>query len=256
MLRRANDLIGFTLGARDGEIGRVRDFYFDETNWTVRYLMADTGKWLPLRQVLIAPVAVRGFKEDRKEVIVDLTKDQVKHSPSIDEHTPLSRKYEMEYFRYFGWPYYWQDAGLWGPATPPVAASGPGPGQEGRIEAADEPVAEPHLRNAEEVLGYHIQAADGEIGHLEDLILDDQEWVFRYLAVDTRNWWPGKRVLLPPMWATSLDWQRSRIHVQLDRVTIRNAPEYDPSAPIDREFEVSLFEYYHRPPYWERRLAA
>src|SRR5262249_838809 len=119
MLRRANDIKGFTLGARDGEIGRVREFYFDDESWTVRYLLADTGKWLPLKRVLISPFAVQRFRDEGKVVEVALTKDQIKASPSIDEDKPVSRQFEREYYAYYNWPYYWQGPGLWGPSDRP-----------------------------------------------------------------------------------------------------------------------------------------
>lgn len=255
MLRKTNDVLGFTLAARDGELGRVKDFYFDDESWTVRYLVADTGKWLALRRVLISPFAVRGFHETDKSVAVDLTKDQVKHSPSIEADAPVSRQYELSYYQYYGWPYYWEGPGLWGPSARPLyqfePALGAEPGPGTPVQRGD-----PHLRSTSEVAGYYLQAEDGDLGHVEDFVIDDGDWAIQYLVVDTRNWWPGKKVLVPPSWAAAVDWERSQVRVKLDRATIKNAPEYDTARPISREYEARLFDYYQRQPYWQRRMAA
>ncbi len=54
---------------------------------------------------------------------------------------------------------------------------------------ADHGENDPHLRSAEELEGYHIQASDGEIGHLESLVADHANWDIRYLRVEAGNWW-------------------------------------------------------------------
>jgi len=256
MLRKAKDVMDFTLGAQDGEIGRVKDFYFDDEAWTVRYLVADTGKWLALKRVLISPFAVQGFRDRDKVVEINLTRDQVKGSPSIEENAPVSRQYELEYLQYYGWPFYWQGPGLWGPWTEPVYRDYPVPGPEAPAPAESEPQDDLHLRSTGEVTGYHLEARDGEIGHVADFIIDDADWAIQYLVIDTGHWWPGRKVLLSPVWSTSVDWDRSQVRVDLDRATIKLAPVYDPSIPITREYEARLFAYYSQPPYWERRLAA
>lgn len=256
MLRRTSDILNFTLGARDGEIGRVKDFYFDDQRWPVRYLVVDTGKWLEQREVLISPFAVRGFRETDKVVEVKLTREQIKGCPSIDTDAPVSRQYEREYYQYYGWPFYWEGPALWGPSAFPAYHYYPGLAAEGPRPLAPEQHSNPHLRSTSEVSGYHLEAPDGEIGHVEDFIFDDQDWVIQYLVVDTRNWWPGKKVLVSPAWATAVDWDRSRVQVSVAREAIRMAPEYNPTAPLSRDYEVRLFEHYHRHPYWERRMAA
>jgi hypothetical protein len=252
MLRKTKELKGCKLGARDGEIGHLEDFYFDDQTWTVRYLVADTGDWLPHRKVLISPVAVTGIRDTPHKVVeVNLTKQQIEQSPSIDAHKPVSRQFEAEYFQYYGWPYYWPGPLLWGPVDfpgpylPAVIPPGPHPAPP---EAEDS-----HLRSANEVAGYHIQALDQHFGHVEQYIFDGENWAIRYLVVDTRNWWPGKRVLLAPAWISWVSWSELRVYVDLDRSTVQRAPEYDPTAPITREYEQKLFEHYNRAPYWQAR---
>ncbi|MEO8053096.1 MAG: PRC-barrel domain-containing protein, partial [Acidobacteriota bacterium] len=107
MLRKAKDLSGYKLAASDGEIGKVKEFYFDDQSWTVRYLVADTGGWLSGRQVLISPYALDPANEGRNVIPVDLTKHQIEKSPSLDSNKPVSRQYELEYYPYYGWPGYW-----------------------------------------------------------------------------------------------------------------------------------------------------
>jgi hypothetical protein len=121
-----------------------------------------------------------------------------------------------------------------------------------QADAAEEQDRDPHLRSTKEVIGYHIQAVDGEIGHVEDLIVDDEEWFLRYLVVDTRNWLPGKAVLVAPGWAKRVDWVKRKVHVDLPQEAIRDSPEFDPSRPVNREYEVRLYDYYGRPHYWSR----
>jgi hypothetical protein len=248
MLRRVKDLRGFGIRARDSEIGQVDQFYFDDENWTIRYLVANTGSWLVGRQVLISPIAVGETDWESKQLEVELTKQQVENSPHIDAYKPISRQREAEYYGYYGYPYYWGGPFLWGPAVHPrqVARS-----RADRSQSAT-PTADgdSHLRSTKEVTGYRIEATDGEIGHVEDFIVDDENWAIRYMLVDTRNWWPGKKVLVSPRWIKRVSWTDSRVYVDLSREAIKSSPEYDESPLINRQYESSLYSHYGRPPYW------
>jgi hypothetical protein len=255
MLRNVKHLKGYRLGALDGDIGRVRDFYFDDENWTVRYLVADTGTWLPGRQVLISPYALKKPNETDEVLNVDLTKKQIENSPSISTDMPVSRQYEVEYYKYYGWPAYWYGPALWGPGPYPLYFGHGGGAAEPQAERVHE--GDPHLRSMREVFGYHIEATDGEVGHVEDFILDDESWAIRYMEIDTRNWWAGKKVLLAPQWIQRVSWQDSKVFVNLSREMIKDAPEYDPQSGVTREYETRLFSYYDRQGYWthEQELA-
>jgi hypothetical protein len=254
MLRLISEVRGFTLHATDGDIGHVEQFYFDDATWTVRYLVVDTGSWLPGRQVLISPIALGEPDWSGHKLPVNLTRKQVAESPDIDTDKPVSRQHEIDYFRYYGWPYYWIGSGVWGPGmypgflaappVPPVPVEAP--------EAGGQPqTGDPHLRATGEVAGYRIQATDGEIGHAEDLMVDIHTWVIRYVVVDTRNWWPGRKVLLPASWIASVSWAEETMKVDLSRQTIKDAPAWDPAEPISREYETRLYGYYGRPSYWD-----
>ncbi len=250
MLRSAKELEGYVLEVRDGEIGHCRDFLFDDDWWVIRYMVADTGRWIPKRRVLISPVFLGDPNWGSRRFPVDLSKEQVKNAPPLEEDRPLSRQHELEMFRHYGYPYYWVGDSLWGPEATPaelkVRTESAAPGPEEGVGEGD-----PHLRSVKEVTGYHIAAMDGEIGHVEDFILDDETWSLRYMVVDTRNWLPGRKVLVSPTWVDEFDWSEDIAVVSLTQEEIRESPPFDPGEPINREYEGRLFDFYGRPVYWE-----
>ena len=243
------DLKSYAIGATDGDIGKVDDFYFDDGFWTIRYLVAETGSWLENRKVLISPFALTDVNSSEKRLNVTLTKKQVEKSPGIDTDKPVSRQHETSYFDYYGYPYYWVGDYLWGPIAYPHLAEA-ALRREEKAEAKREAAYDSHLRSANRVTGYHINAIDGDIGHVEDFIIDGDTWEIRYMVVDTHNWWPGRKVLLAPQWNDRVSWDDSRVYVDLYRETIKNGPEYDPET-FDRKYEKTLYDHYKRPGYWE-----
>ena len=246
MLRTASHLKGTSIAATDGEIGSVQDLYFDDDTWTVRYLVVDTGTWLPGRQVLISPRSVRMAPND-DWIPVNLTKQQVENSPSIEADRPVDRQYEEEYSQYYGYPYYWSGPYRWGTTPYP----GEGPLTEARAMSVMPPAGDPGLRSARNVMGYYIEALDGDIGHVEDFLVDDREWAIRYMIADTRNWWPGKKVIVSPEWVKRVSWPDSRVYVDLTKQAIKDAPEYDPDRPMERADETRLFSHHGRRTYWD-----
>jgi hypothetical protein len=243
------NLKGYAIGATDGDIGKVDDFYFDDEFWTIRYLVAETGSWLFNRKVLISPFALGKVDVSRERLDVTLTKKQVEKSPGIDTDKPVSRQHEASYFDYYGYPYYWVGPDLWGPMAYP-RLSGAVQRRNEEANAKREEAYDSHLRSANIVTGYHIEATDGGIGHVEDFIIDGETWEIRYMVVDTQNWWPGKKVLVAPQWNDRVSWDDSRVYVDLSRETIKNGPEYHPEA-LDRKYEEALYDHYKRPKYWE-----
>lgn len=244
MLRSLRELKGYSIVATDGVLGKVDDFYFDDHLWTIRYLIADTGRWLPGRLVLISPASLREPQWVSESFPVNLTKDQVRNSPSIDTDRPVSRQQELEVIRYYGWPMYPIAAGHM------VGPMGPGLPVVGEAAKNDQPPkGDPHLRSFREINGYHMHATDGEIGHVEDLIVDDDGWTIRSLVVDTKNWWPGKKVLVPPEWVESITVEphRGTIYLNVSRDIVRNSPEYDPAAPVNVQYEERAYDFYGRP---------
>jgi hypothetical protein len=212
----------------------------------------NTGSWLDGRQVLISPFSVTHTDWQARCLDVALTKEQVEKSPNIDTHRPVSRQHEAEYLGYYSYPYYWDGPNLWGPAYLPessqimAAATA-----EARSEKVRRASTDSHLRSADAVKGYSIEASDGEIGHLDGFIIDDKTWAIRYIEVATRNWWPGKKVLVSPAWIARMSWPNSRVYTGLSREIIRNGPEYLESAPVSRDYENQLYLHYGLPPYWQ-----
>lgn len=243
MLRSVKSLRGFTIGAKDGEIGRVHTFLFDGHRWVVRYLVVDTGGWLPGRKVLIASGALGRPDWHHRVFPVDLAREQVKHAPDIDTDKPVARQREIELHRHYNWTPYWGTPyGAAVPGVPPVS-------KEPR--SIQEPVhGDPNLRSTREVIGYRIHAIDGQIGHVEDFIVNDEDWTIRYLVVDTRNWLPGRSVLISPEWVGDISWDAREVWVDVSKEAIEDSPAYDASAPVNREYEVQMYDYYGRPKYW------
>ena len=83
-----------------------------------------------------------------------------------------------------------------------------------------------HLRSSNAVIGHHIEATDGEIGHLEDLLIDDHTWAIRYLIVNTSNWWSGRRVLVSPDCIKNVSWSEAKVSVDLTRQAVSDLPLY------------------------------
>jgi hypothetical protein len=249
MLTNATFLKGLAIHALDGELGTVEQFYFDDETWTIRYLVVNTGGWLSGREVLISPISVLRVDWEKKRVDVALTKKQVENSPNIDTHQPVSRQHEADYSAYYGYNYYWGGPYMWGPVFYPADLS-----RKSSAEMAKEKVrrdsADSHLRSSEAVTGYYMEATDGEIGHLDGFIVDDELWAIRYLEVKTRNWLPGKKVLIAPAWILRVNWMDSKLYAFLSREEIKSAPEYLLSRPITREYESRLYTHYGHPPYW------
>jgi hypothetical protein len=255
MLWCMKDLQGFTIGASDGDIGKVTECYFDDESYTVRYVVVDTGGWLAERKVLLSPIAFRAVDGAQKRITAALTKAQVEKSPDIDTDKPVSRQHETTYYDYYGYTPYWAGAYLWGAYPYPHLGSGPALGaadlaREHRWNWETKGRNDPHLRSSRAVTGYHIQATDGDIGHVEDYLVDDYSWAVRYMIVDTTNWWAGKQVLVAPAWIRQVDWDQSKVHVSLTRTQIQKSPEYDPARPVERVYETRLYDHYGHPRYW------
>ncbi|GJL70713.1 MAG: hypothetical protein NPIRA06_33480 [Nitrospirales bacterium] len=255
MLKTLMDMRGYRLRAIDKDLGSVEDFYFDDQLWEIRYLVADTGNWLPGRKVLIAPEALEPSDWEDKVFPLTLTSTEIEDSPGLETDLPFSLQKEKELRLFYKWREYWDDdifiqpSGFTPMSVPGGEAIEPvlkdGRNISGRLNG------NPHLRSANEVQGYYIGANDGEIGHVDDFIVDDTSWQIRYLIVDTQKWLPGKKVLMAPKWVSFIDWDKHTVAVDMPRDTIEKSPEYDPNQPIDREYEVRMYDFYGKPHDWE-----
>jgi uncharacterized protein YrrD len=252
MLRRVKDLQRYAIAARDGDLGRIDDVYFDDQSWTVRDLVVNTGSWLTGRLVLIPPGAIQGVDGTTERILTNLTKKQVEDSPGADSAKPVSRQYERDVYRYYGYPFYWGGPYLWGPIIYPTEPPPP-TSYELERRGGEEPTPDINLRSARDVTGHKIQATDGQLGHVEDFVIDEQSWAIRYLLVDPRSWWPGHWVLISTDWITAVHWKDLTVEVDVDKEAVRQAPVYEPERLLDRDYESRLHEHFRRHGYWERR---
>jgi len=253
MLRDVKDLEGYAIGATDGELGTVKDLYFDDQQWAIRYLVVETGGWLNGRRVLISPSAVHGVAWDKSKIDVRLTRQQVKNSPSMDTDKPVSRQHEMTFYDYYGYPYYWEGTYLWGPLMYPMysvgasadsvpTASPPGSDdaaeeRENRIEGEGEE-SDSHLRSCNDVIGHETTASDGPIGRVQSFLFDDESWAIRHVIVQTGNWLPGKRVLVSPQRIQRISWPGREVYLDMTRQQLTTGPEYaDQRVPTDQTGE-------------------
>lgn len=253
MLRSLNEIKGYAMAAKDGDIGRCSDFLFDDRMWVIRYMVGDTRKWLPGRKVLLSPILLGEPDWQARRFPVNLNQDEIKRAPALEEDAPVSRQYEVEYFRHYKIPFYWVSDAAWGAYLTPAAARAAAAGDEDREGEEFNPhEGDPHLRSVNEVLNYVVEAADGVVGRVSDFIVDDVPWILRYLVFDTGTWLRGRRVLVAPDWVTNVDWPQGRLYVSLTKEAVENSPEYDPSQPVNREYEARLYDFHGRPQYWER----
>src|ERR1700751_1145659 len=208
MLRNIKQLYGNTLGASDGDIGKVKDFYFDDQQWAVRYVIAETGTWLLGRLVLISPPAFGNFHEEGNRLIVNLTRQQIEKSPPIESHKPVSRQYEEEYNRYYGWPSYWA--------------------RGSHLEHG----GYPHLRSTlalsgyPNFTGYKIQTSDGVIGHVNDFLMYGKSWAICHLVVETGHWFSHREIAISPKDIERISYEESKVFVKVTKEALLEAPEY------------------------------
>lgn len=244
-LRSTEAFEGARIRALEGDIGHFEQFYFDDQTWRINYVVVKIGGWLHGKRVLISPEAITSVEDDHGLVIhVALTTEQVRESLDAHTHVPISLQQPHDYYLYLGLPHYVRltpghdpdrtDAETYGPSEPLL-----------------DPGSDEHLRSSKIVSRYHIMAVDGEIGHVEDFVLDDETWTIRYAIADTRNWWPGKKILLSTEWIYWISWAESNAYVGLTRERIAGAPEFHSERPLTRDDEAQLYDYYQRRPYWE-----
>lgn len=267
MLRSVKDLEGFAIGATDGAIGHVRDLYLDDAWWIVRYLVVDTGTWLRGRRVLISPIAVVDPGWKASMFAVSITREQVRASPDVDTDMPVSRQHELQHLDHYGYPNYWSGGGPWGAGMYPNALL---PGYEGfgssqaaradaeiayaRAEAARHRNNDPHLRSCNAMTGYQVHAPDGDIGHVRDVLVDDETWAVRYFVVDTGHWWLGHNVLIAPQWIDKVSWRDTKVYVRMTRQAVKDSPAYGSAAELDRNQELGIYRHYAQPVYWAERV--
>jgi hypothetical protein len=238
MIFQVKELRKYDIHARDGIVGRVDDFYFDDFEWGLRYLIISGNEEMEERKLLISTIALNQPDFNNSQLSIDLSKGILKNSPEVKLDRPITREEEIALHSYYQWPFYWEAAGV--SAYPFVEMVSNMKKQEAEEEGVH------LLRSINQVLGLNIKARDGRIGSVDDFLVEDQKWNMLYMVVDTGAWLTGKKVIISPQWVESIRWGKSDVEVDLSRETIKNSPEYEPSQPLDEEYEDRLSEYYKR----------
>lgn len=251
MLRHQSEIRGYAIQASDASIGTVTDLLFEDSTWLVRWLVIDAGDWLHDRKVLLPPSALAHVNHIGRQFNVRLTRQQVKDCPSVETDLPVSRQMETSLYDYYGWSPYWGSGSYMGIADyggylgGPLAVV-PSPElmqREKEIDDERRSKSDPTLRSAKEVTGYQIHAKDGDIGHVEDFLVEDDDWSIRYLVVDTKNWWPGTKVLISPLSVRMIQWSDRQVNLGVDRQKVKDSLAYDPSATVDPIYQKTIHKY-------------
>ena len=243
VLRNIKALENYEVRAADGKLGLIRDFYFDKKHWAVRYFVVDTIGFLSEHWALVSPIDCEKIDWKTRQFHLASTREKVNNSPPFDLQRPITLQYEKEYFEYYGWSHYWGagGSGVWsGKANPRSLVHGP----LGNASPTYDEDSDHELRSIRQVTGYRVLASDGDIGGVEDFIVDDKTWAIRYLVIDCPNWWLDRKVLVEPCWAHHVGWAERNFFVNLPREVIKNSPEWRPGMPVNREYKKRLFDYY------------
>jgi len=250
MLWNASSLKGFDISGTDGELGKVSDLLFDDQSWTTKWLVVHTGSWLFGRKVLLPLASLGKPDRDSRHVAVRMTQQQIKDSPKVDTDLPVSQHIEAHVYNYYDQNPFWR-SGFSPMGVPPEGTTIFAP----RTAMIDDPRydnstdalpddGDSSLRSVTEIIGYHMEATDGPIGHIEDFILDDNGWQIKYITLDTKNWLPGQRVVISPHSIRDIDWINRSIYLTIDRAKIKSSPPYDPNMTEDGPFNDQFQKYF------------
>lgn len=241
MIHKAKEIEGFKVICLDGELGKVKDFFFDDKHWSIRYLIIETGNWLSGRHVLISPYALIEVNCDSKRIRINLTKMQIEASPSLKIDQTVSQQFEVKYYDYYSYPMYWGGLYMWG-YTPNIVRED----LKWKKAIEEQKMWDSNLRSSQEVSGYYIQALDGEIGYVNDILFDDSSWAIRYLVVDTKHWWVEEKVLVSPNWIKQVSWEDAKVFVNFTCKDIKQSPGYSEKSLINQDYETLLHRHYEQ----------
>lgn len=234
-LHSVRGLENFTIRAIDGDVGALDEVYFDNEKWAIRYLVIDTGGWISKHDVLVSPIAIDYTDWATRTIQTDLTRQQIRDSPSVDAAHPVSRQHEIEFHQHYGYPYYWSGPYLWGDNVfPGVVEEKPidDPDVQRAIERKQKlESTDPHLCSSKDVIGYAIRTSDDKVGHVDDLLFDDEDWSIQTMIVGPRNWWPAKHVLISPQRVDHIRWDEQCVVLGMTRAELESSPEYDSRNP-------------------------
>lgn len=229
MQRNIKSLTGYSMEATDGDIGKVDEFYFEDTTWVIRYLILKTGNWFLYRQVLISPQAIIKTEAGPEIFAVNLNKEQIRTSPDIDTDKPVSQQQDIQLYGHYAWQRY-GGGGFYAGGSAAVMDNNPIIDEKITKEAdpkdkrSDDDI---HLRSTETIIGYAVHASDGDFGHVSDFIFDDANWQIIYVVVDSHNWFGGKKFLIETGTIKEIQWENSKVIVNISQEAIKDCPVFD-----------------------------
>lgn len=232
-LHSATGLTGYAIRASDGIIGKIRELYFDDSTWALRYFVVDVRKWLFRKHVLLSPQAMGRPDSERHLVPTSVTMNQVSHSPKINTDMPIALQVQEQLHKHYGWELYWGAEALIGSSDTEVFS----PMEPANANGAP---FDPHLRTTRVVLGHLVQAKDGLAGSVDDFLIDEATWSIRYLVVRLDD---GRRVAMPTLWVRQIRLETTQVHVDVEIETIRGcipvAPWAEEREPVTSGAAVS-----------------
>ncbi len=261
MLYSAATIKKLKIQTSDGAYADIEDIYFDDISWSIRYFVADIGTWLSARLVLVSPEAIRRYSEESKTFQTNLTRQQIIDSPAFDSEKTVSRQHEENLRQFYGWSPYWfasrdiyplagiymyplygaslsHEGGWREDQLPPTVAGD----VQTRVDQDKE--QEVHLRSFNEVLNYSLRAIDGDIGELDDLLIESETWRITHIIADARKWWPGGQFVIDRGLVQDISWNDRNIVVSMTRDEVKDAPPYDRDRGISHSDEIILSHYY------------
>lgn len=238
MLQSTAHLIGFSLSATDGEIGKVKDFYFDDNTWKIRYLVVETGNWLFGRKVLIAPHAILHSLEESRTIAVSMTKEQVKNSPDIDTDKPVSKQSEADLYQHYAWPY--GSAGMGYPSAAMITGAAELSNEMDNVEHH----YDKHLRSYKHITDYKVYNEDGPVGDTEDFLLNTEDWTLPYLIVHTPVSSSNEKTVIPTRKIRSIDLNTYMVLIDLSTASLASSLKIAPGGFLSEEQQQRLFNNF------------
>jgi hypothetical protein len=242
--------------ASDGKLGNFDNAFFERDRWVVPLISIKTGPWLLGRSVLLAPDFVRRIQTRNHRMQIDISKREILRHKTVDQETAISRRKDEDVRNYYGWPLFWgyvPGPDLYYPVTGIHQFQFPGVAAEFTPEPKDVVLHTPtgQLKDGEEILGFKVQAIDGEIGYVQDLMIDLEKWKVSYLVVETGSWFYHDRVAISTQWVRDILDLDIQLEVDLMRDTIERSPTpLDESKPWTHAQEQKLYDYYARAKHW------
>jgi hypothetical protein len=245
MLSLLRNLTGGKVLVGNQTIGAVGDLFFDNRDWTVRFILLRVGSWFRQKSILITPDQINSIEWMKTGAFITVNQDVIEKNPRIDQ----------DRFALYQWPYYWTGAGVLGIAsTSDISKWGITPDSKFKLIPKRSSLEKRKAINIQSVNGtldYHIKTRDTDVGYLEDFIVSDEDWKIRYLVVDTQLLLPERLILLSSEWVQSISWDHLIVHFDIPEEQLINSPVYSPKSNITREYEERLWSHFQKPGYWK-----